>query len=127
MKALKKWLKIIALFFTALILFQSCSAYKTPITLEQAVQEKKKVKIITTTNNAFKYNYIVFEDGQFYGVKADYDTRENIKIPINSDEVVAVTRRGLPTWAWIAIAGGVVLGIVIVAVVESQNFGSPSW
>jgi hypothetical protein len=38
----KKWFKTTALFLSGLILFQSCSAYKTPVTLEQAVQEKKK-------------------------------------------------------------------------------------
>jgi hypothetical protein len=37
-----KWFKTTALFLSGLILFQSCSAYKTPVTLEQAVQEKKK-------------------------------------------------------------------------------------
>ena len=69
MKTLKKWLKTIALFLTALILFQSCSVYKTPVTLEQAVLEQKEVKITTASDESVKYKYIVYEDGQFYGVK----------------------------------------------------------
>ena len=129
MKALKKWLKIIALFFTALILFQSCTTYKTPVSLEQAVQEKKKVKIITTTNDALKYNYIVFEDGQFYGVKADYDTRENVKFPIYTDEVyeVLLNEGGFstwPTWAWIVfgvLGVGVILGIIYLITASNTN------
>ena len=36
MKYLNKSLKVIALFLSELILLQSCSTYKTPITLEQA-------------------------------------------------------------------------------------------
>ncbi|WP_299159422.1 hypothetical protein [uncultured Eudoraea sp.] len=123
MKALKKWFKIIALFFTALILFQSCATYKTPTTLAQAAEQQKEVKIITSTDDAIKYKYIVHEDGQFYGVKVDYDTRENVKFPINTDEVYEVLLKtgGLPTWAWIVIGGVVVIGIVALITVNTMS------
>ena len=111
MKALKKWLKTIALFFTALILFQSCATYKTPVTLEQAAQEEKAVKIVTVTDDSYKYKYIVYEDGQFYGVKDN--PGEDIKFPINAEEVsdVLMKKGGLSTWEWIVI-GVVVIGVV---------------
>ena len=114
MKALKKWLKTLALFFTALILFQSCSVYKTPVTLEQAVQEQKEVKITTASDETVKYKYIVYEDGQFYGVKNN--PGEDVKFPINVDEVyeVLVKKGGLSTWAIIAIAVGSLLVFFIV-------------
>ena len=123
MKALKKWFKIIALFFTALILFQSCATYKTPTTLAQAAEQQKEVKIITSTDDAIKYKYIIYEDGQFYGVKVDYDTRENVKFPINTDEVYEVLLKtgGLPTWAWIVIGGVVVIGIVALITVNTMS------
>jgi hypothetical protein len=123
MKVLKKWFKIIALFFTALILFQSCATYKTPTTLAQAAEQQKEVKIITSTDDAIKYKYIVYEDGQFYGVKVDYDTRENVKFPINTDEVYEVLLKtgGLPTWAWIVIAGVVVIGVVLWISAENMS------
>ena len=111
MKALKKWLKTIALFFTALILFQSCATYKTPVTLEQAAQDEKAVKIVTVTDDSYKYKYIVYEDGQFYGVKDN--PGEDVKFPINAEEVsdVLMKKGGLSTWEWIVI-GVVVIGVV---------------
>lgn len=121
MKALKKWFKIIALFFTALILFQSCATYKTPTTLAQAAEQQKEVKIITSTDDAIKYKYIVFEDGLFYGVKGP--TWEEEKFPINAEEVydVLLKKGGLPTWAWIVIAGVVVIGVVLWIAAENVS------
>ena len=114
MKALKKWLKDIALFLTALIVFQSCSVYKTPVTLEQAVLEQKEVKITTASDEIVKYKYIGFEDGQFYGVKNN--PGEDVRFAINVDEVyeVLLKKGGLSTWAWIAIIGGVLIITVII-------------
>lgn len=114
MKALKKWLKTIALFLTALILFQSCSVYKTPVTLEQAVLEQKEVKITTASDETVKYKYIVYEDGQFYGVKNN--PGEDVRFAINVDEVyeVLLKKGGLSTWAIIAIIGGVLVITVII-------------
>ena len=120
MKALKKWLKTIALFFIALILFQSCATYKTPVTLEQSAQDEKAVKIVTVTDETLKYKYIGYEDGQFYGVKFG---REDVKFPINTEKVTAVLLKegGLPTWAWIVIAGAVVIGVVLWIAAENMS------
>ena len=122
MKALKNWLKTIALFLTALILFQSCSVYKTPVTLEQAALEQKEVKITTASDETLKYKYIVYEDGQFYGVKNN--PGEDVKFPINVDEVyeVLVKKRGLSTLAIIAIAVG---SLLIFFIVYSIAFPPP--
>ncbi len=122
MKALKNWLNTIALFLTALILFQSCSVYKTPVTLEQAVLEQKEVKITTASDETLKYKYIVYEDGQFYGVKNN--PGEDVKFPINVDEVyeVLVKKGGLSTLAIIAIAVG---SLLIFFIVYSIAFPPP--
>jgi len=122
MKALKNWLKTIALFLTALILFQSCSVYKTPVTLEQAVLEQKKVKITTASDETVKYKYIVYEGGQFYGIKNN--PGEDVKFPINVDEVYEVLAKkgGLSTLAIIAIAVG---SLLIFFIVYSIAFPPP--
>ena len=123
MKTLKKWLKTIALFLTALILFQSCSVYKTPVTLEQAVLEQKEVKITTASDESVKYKYIVYEDGQFYGVKNN--PGEDVKFSINVDEVyeVLIKKGGLSTWAIIGIIGGVlVITVIILALTVEPSF-----
>jgi hypothetical protein len=119
MKTIRKWLKTIALFFTALILFQSCATYKTPVTLGQAVQEEKAVKIITVDDDTSKYNYIVYEEGQFYGVKNN--PGEDVKFPINSEEVTDVLKKegGRPTWAIVVIS---VLGVIVLFLGFASGF-----
>lgn len=114
MKALKKWLKTIVLFFMALILFQSCATYKTPVTLEQATQEEKAVKIITVDEDTYEYKYIVYQDGQFYGVKDN--PGEDVKFPINTEEVANLLMKngGIPWWSWILMVLGGLFVILFV-------------
>jgi hypothetical protein len=125
MKALKKWLKTIALLFTALMLFQSCSTYKTPATLERAAQDDKAVKIITVTDETLKYKYIVYEDGLFYGVKDN--PGEDVRFSINAEEVAEVLKRegGLPVWAWIAI--GAVIGVGLLFLIAAISYANSSF
>lgn len=123
MKTIRKWLKTIALFFTALILFQSCATYKTPVTLEQAAQDEKSVKIITVNDDTYKYKYIVYEEGQFYGVKDN--PGDDVKFPINAEDVAEVLKKegGLPTWAIVVISalGGIALFIAILAILYANS------
>ena len=67
------------------------------MTLEQAVLEQKEVKITTASDETVKYKYIVYEDGQFYGVKNN--PGEDVRFSINVDEVyeVLVKKGGLST------------------------------
>jgi len=114
-RTLKNQIKSISLFLAALIFFQSCATYKTPSTLEQAAQEQKEVKITLTSDETVKYKYIVYEDGQFYGVNDN--PGEDVKLPISTEEVAEVwmKEKGLPTWAIVVISaiGGALLLIGI--------------
>ena len=121
MKKLKKSLKVIALFLSALILFQSCATYKTPVTLEQAAQEEKAVKIITVDNDTYKYKYIVYEDGQFYGVKDN--PGEDVKFPIDTEEVanLLMKKGGIPWWAWILmVLGGLFVFLLVGSAIDGN-------
>ncbi len=123
MKKIKKRLKVIALFLSGLILLQSCSTYKTSITLEQAAQQEKAVKIITVDEETYKYKYIVYEDGQFYGVKNN--PGEDVKFPINAEEAADVLMKegGLPTWLIVVISavGGIALFIAVLAILYANS------
>ena len=114
---LKKRLKAAAMFLAGLILLQSCSTYKTPITIEEAAEIEQAVKVITIDDDTFKYKYIVYEDGQFFGVMDN--PGEDVKFPINREEVADVLmKKGLPWWAWtLIIVGGlfVIGGIICLA------------
>ncbi|WP_445386058.1 hypothetical protein ACT6NV_04435 [Robiginitalea sp. IMCC44478] len=117
MRKLKKSLKIIALFLSGLILMQGCSTYKTPVTLQQAEQQEKAVKIITTNDDTYKYKYIVYENGQFYGVKDN--PGEDVKFPINSEEVTDVLIKGktMPDWVLYVLIGVLAVGTILAIVV----------
>ena len=79
MKTIKNHLKVVSLFFSVLILLQGCTVYKSgPITLEQAVQEQKKVKITTLDNRKILFKKIVFKDGKYYGVKKLKDSTKDV-------------------------------------------------
>ena len=88
MKAIKTSLKSIAVLLTALLLFQSCVAYHNKSTLEKASKEQIRTKVTDTNGKTFKYKYITYEDGQFYGVSKK--SGEWIKSPLNHKDIEKV-------------------------------------
>ncbi|NNK30233.1 MAG: hypothetical protein HKP04_05200 [Flavobacteriaceae bacterium] len=120
MREIKKRLKIVALSLSALILLQSCSTYKTPVSLEKAAQEEKAVKVISIDDDTYKYKYIVYEDGQFYGVKDN--PGEDVKFLIDTEEVAEVLMKkgAIPWWAWPLIVIG---GLFVVSFVGYLVYG----
>ena len=86
MKTIKKQIKLIALIFSIVMLFQSCKAYyKESVTLAQAVSEHKRAKVETVTKQTYKFQSISFENEQYYGV--NMVKGEAIKIPINQADL----------------------------------------
>jgi len=115
MKAIKKQIKPIALIFGALILFQSCIAYKqTSVSLEQAVESEKKAKIETKGNQVLKFKRIGFEDEKFYGIKKIKG--EMVKIPLDSMgiEKVMLHDKTLSTVLTIALPIGIIVGTALI-------------
>ena len=117
MEAIKTRLKTIAWFLTALMLMQSCVVYnvKAPTTLEKASQEQIKTKITNTNGQDFKYKYITYEDGVYYGVNKK--SGELIKTPLSEQEVSKVRLQNksastLVTIAAIVVSGGAIALIV---------------
>lgn len=124
MKALKKWFKIIALFFTALILLQGCVVYQnTSVSLEQAVQEQKPAKVNTIPNETYYFKQIGIEDGLFYGLKKVKG--ESVKIPIDNNEVykVFLHSKSKSTWATIAVIAVPVITLAILAATWDYGVG----
>ncbi|MCX2719721.1 hypothetical protein [Lentiprolixibacter aurantiacus] len=119
MRKFKLRFRVLVLFLSGLILLQSCSAYKTRVTMQQAAQEEKAVKIITVDDDTYKNKYIVYENRQFYGVKDN--PGEDVKFPILVEEVEEVLiKKGLPWWAWGLIAIG---AYIIVASIYCLSTG----
>ncbi len=122
MKAIKTHLKTVALIFAALILFQGCTVYKSvPISLEQAVQNESKVRVKTKSNEKFKFNRIVVEDGSFYGVKKSNNVVN--KTPLDQDFIYTINEKDktLSTILSIAIPVVIIGGALAILVFNSLN------
>ena len=127
MKTLRKKIKTVALFFTALILLQGCVAYQnTAVTLEQAAQEQKPTKVNTITNKTYYFKQIVFEEDQFYGLKKVKG--EMVKMPVDTNETykVFVQDKNKSTWATVAVIAVPIITLVIIGVVAANSV-SPSF
>jgi hypothetical protein len=88
--------------------------HKTPVTLEKAVEEKTKTKILLKDGNIEKFKYIAHENDQFYGVQMtgnglvniplDVDAISNIQVK-NKTSSVLVTVIPLAALTALVIAG----------------------
>lgn len=87
MKTLKKQLRPVAWFLVIMMVFQSCTVYKsTPVTLGEAVKADTKVKIEKRNGEKLKYYRIVQgNDGKYYGDEIKNKMHNNFLI--NEDEI----------------------------------------
>jgi len=86
MKTTRIEIRMICAFLGLLILLQSCRVYhKTPVSLDQAVKEEKRVKIKTEDGKTYKFHKVIFEDGRFYGVRKEKG--EMVKTPIEQNQL----------------------------------------
>jgi len=65
---MKTHLKSIVYFLIPLIMFQSCYTYQS-YTVDRAVMEEKKVRIVTINGEIYRYKKLIRRDGQLYGLK----------------------------------------------------------
>lgn len=92
MKDLKKQMGVIALFITALMLYQGCGVYKkAPVTIEEAATEGYSVKVRTIDSKTASYHHIELKDGKYYGVK--HVDREQIFVPLKKGEINSIQQK----------------------------------
>jgi hypothetical protein len=107
METIGKRLKTMTFFFAVLTLIEGCVVYhKAPTTLDKASQLQTKTKITNTTGETFKYKCIVYEGGQYYGVRLE--SREWIKIPLSQKDIAEVLIENKSASTWASIGLGVV-------------------
>ncbi len=114
--------KFVCLFLATLMIFQSCTVYKTtPISISQASQINKKVLVTTTTNSKLKLNRIEKTDSIYYGLKT---IRGNeTRIALKETDIVSIRPydKSKSTTATLALIG-VTLAIAIVVAIASMDF-----
>lgn len=81
-------LKAIAVFLTISLLSQSCVAYHTTSSLEKASEQQRRTKVTKSDGHRFKYKYITYEDGAFYGMSKK--SGEWTKTPLDQKEIAIV-------------------------------------
>ena len=116
MKTLKTSFNTITRFFLVLTLLQSCVAYqKTPVSLLQAEQSKKRVKMKNSADQTYKFKQIVLEEEQFYGLKKEKG--ELVKIAINDSAATEIFlhSKSKSNWATIGVIGVPLIAFVIIA------------
>ena len=110
-------------------MFQSCVAYQSSsVTLEEAVREQKRTKINTISRVKYYYEQIVFEEGQFYGLKRL--NKNMVKIPLDTKEINDVFIQSKSKSAWMTVAAIAIplIALTILAIDElnnSFNYGGP--
>jgi hypothetical protein len=118
MKNARKQIRLISVILTSLILFQSCRVYhKEHVTLDKAVEEGKRVKIITKNGTKLKFKKIVHSDGFYYGIKRVKGNDELNPIDPNSIESLRLHNKTMSIIYGAGIgllASGVILSIIII-------------
>ena len=90
MKKTRQHLKRIAMLLIFLMTLQSCSIYYSKTaSVDEAIQSDNKVKVITSTNDTYKFKKIKRENNQIYGVvkkrSKTAETLSDLGIIKNSD------------------------------------------
>jgi len=96
MKTIDKYLKVVALFFATLILFQGCTVYKSAsVTLEEASKSNTKVRVKTFDNQTLKFDRIVVVNNKIIGSKIIKGKR-NISL-IEKDNIEKIQLKDITT------------------------------
>lgn len=121
MKTLKIYLKVIPLFCSVLILFQSCTIYKSaPISIEHAVQNENKVKVITKSGEKYKFSRISVEDNKYFGVLKNKGTAFKTILDEKSITTIKEKDKTLSTVLNIGIPV-IILGVIIVSAASAAG------
>ena len=120
MKTIKTHLRVVAFFFSAAILFQGCTVYKSSgVSFDEAVRAETKVRVEKKNGEKVKYSRIVvLNDGNFYGVEVIKGLSNNVIIEEDSIEKIHIKDRVLSTILTVAIPV-VIVGVLIGAVALS--------
>lgn len=91
METIRKQIKITALVLSLLVLFQSCRVYNRDfVSLDQAVKEKRRVKIKTIDNKTLKFKKLIYENEEYFGIRPSTFMDEIYKIPIDQNQLQSI-------------------------------------
>ncbi len=104
MKTIKIQLKVVALFFSVLILLQGCTVYKSAsVTLDEAYRTTGKARVKTNDNITQTFIRIGVEDGEYYGVRKIKDKK--VKFPLDEKDIQNVRLKNYTLSTILTIVG----------------------
>jgi hypothetical protein len=124
MKTSTRHLKVVALFFSVLILFQGCvTVYKSGnVTLEEAVKSDTKVRITTNDNKTIKYLNITKINQEYFGIKKVHGDLTKIPIQNENIEMIRVKNKPMSAVVGVLIYFGGIIVVVVTGVLISGGF-----
>ena len=123
MKAIKFRFRLISYFLILLMVFQSCTIYRSSgVTLDQAVFSGDKVEVVTQYDKTIKYKYITQEEGTYYGVKKVKG--EFVKSPFQPEQVKTVRLKNKPLSTVVSVFGPIIIIGGLIAFALSADSGS---
>lgn len=127
MKTIKNQIKIIAITFAILVLFQSCKVYHSnPVTLDQATQEFKRTKVQTVSNEILKFRGIKYENNQYYGVQKLKGEIINMPLDEKYLKSVKLENETMSTVLTIALPVTIILGALAIIGASLSDWGDTS-
>ena len=127
MKAIKDRLRPITWLLAVVMVFQSCTVYKsTPITIDEASKANDKVRIYKRNGEKLKYYRIVQgNNGKYYGDQIINKMHNNFLINEDEIEKIQIKDKSSSTILTIAIPVaiiGIAIGAVALTVQNSIGF-----
>ena len=114
-----KTIKLVSVCLTMLIMLQSCRVYHSKtVSLEEATASAERVKIKTKENKILKFNKIIFEEGQYYGVKIKGEDISKTLLDRGGLEQVRLHNKSLSVILGVVVPIMTVVGIVVIAIVS---------
>lgn len=124
MKAIDKHLKVVYVFFAALILFQGCTVYKSaPVTLDEALKSNTKVRVKTFDNQTLKFYRMEVLNNKIFGIKINKGERSIVSIEKNNIEKIQVKDKSASILITIALPI-IFVGASLLIVYENIDYGT---
>jgi len=122
MKKSTRLLKVVALFFSILILFQGCSVYKSAsVTPDEASKSNTEVRVKTFDNKSLKFYRIEVENNKIHGIKIHNGERSITPIEKDNIEKIQLKDKTMSTFLSFTIAGVIAAGILGIIVADSLD------
>lgn len=119
---IKRQLRTYSFFLMSIVLLQSCVVYhKTPVSLEEAADQKVKTKIILKDKNVEKFKYITKEESQYYGTRLTGEGTLNISI--DSAKVSEVRIKNKTASVIVTVVPLAAVTALLIAVLTSSYVG----